>query len=216
MKRLRYAVCFVVALAVALACAWRIYDVNARAIRYPTERHRVGEDVSLEGCNFDGEDTDGYAMRLDAVQVMSYNDYVRAYGTEGAQTVEGLDVPSVLCLTVTISNNSDKGPEDASINVVGLAATKSDGSALMRVDTGLWAQAEPAIDAERALATGVLPHTSYTTHLPLTAGLLAEETLDDQAERGEGLEVYYQPVKDGTYDLHLSVMPKRKLVEFTV
>lgn len=218
MRRAKLLILVCAALVIVAACAWRIHDVNARAIRYPTERYGIGDNVPLEGGFFADatENTDGYSLRIDGAQAMSYNDYVRTYGVEGAQTVEGLDEASIICLTVTITNDSDKTPDQGGFNISLMSLVKPDGSGLMRVDTKLWSQAEPGLaESPYAASTGVLPHTSYTTHIPLSAGLLTRDTLADQASGGVDAE-YRQPVEPGSYDLYLSVMPTRKLVTFDV
>lgn len=218
MRRLRIVLAVCAVLLCGAVCAWRIHDVNARAIRYPTERYAMGEDVPLEGCFFAdaSEGTDGYVLRVEGVEVMSYNEYVTAYGLDGAQTIDGLDVPSIICLTVTIANNSDKGSEEGGFNIVGMGLAKPNGDALMRVDVDLWGTSEASIaSAAFNIRTGILPHTTYTTHIPFSAGLLTRETLLEQA--GQGVDPSYtQPVEEGLYDLHLSVQPKRKLVSVQV
>lgn len=218
MKRAKLVLVACAVLVLAAACAWRIYDVNAQAIRYPTERYGVGEDVPLEGCFFsdDSEATDGYVIRVEQAELMSYNEYVSAYGMDGAQTVEGADVPSVICLTVNIANNSDKGADEAGFNIIGMGMTKPNGDSFMRVDRELWALSEPAVaDSAQSMRMGVLPHSSYTTHMPFTAGILVGETFSGEVSRPVD-DLYYQRAEEGRYDLHLSVQPKRKLVEIDV
>lgn len=218
MKRLKTPILACVVLVLAACCAWRICDVNALAIRYPTERYEMGEDAPLEGCFFadDTEGTDGYSLRIEEAEVMSYNEYVAAYGLDGAQAVDGLDAKSIICLTVCVTNNSDNGPEESGFNIVGMGMTKPNGDAFMRVDTELWALSEPALaDNIYTVKVGVVPHSSYTTHIPFSAGFVLRDSVSGQGSVAVD-DRYYQPVETGEYDLHLSVQPKRKLVNIEV
>ena len=58
--------------------------VNAQAITVPTEVYQQEEKLELDGAFVEvvKENTQGYALKVNAAQLVSYNEYLRAHGME--------------------------------------------------------------------------------------------------------------------------------------
>lgn len=201
----------VCALAAAVAlCGYRIYVVNEEAIRFPTEYYQLGETASLDGCFIDTveELTDGYAVTVDSVQVLSYNEYIRMYGIDTSGVVEGLDGKSVICLGITISNSAPESKPQGGINALGVGLMLPGSATLFMIDSHLWSQAEENVREGQA-GISVLPQSTYSTHIPFTAALLTEHVNDEYAP-------YLQNVPSGTYELRLSEVPIKKVIQIPI
>lgn len=207
-KRLSRAALF--ALAIVLVCLWGwcVYRVNAQAIRYPDERHSIGDTVHMEGAFFDTieERTDGYSVRVDKVETLSYNEYVQNYGIDKTVKRKGLNERSVICVTATISNTSVGEEENGGIDCMGLGIEQSNDLDVYRIDNELWSLAEQNV-SENQMFIRIRPQTSYTVHIPFATIFLDENYGDDN-------QVYRQKVASGMYSLHLSAVPAKKIVQF--
>lgn len=193
-----------------MLCALQISRVNAEAIRYPIDYYDIGQDIPLEGCFIDTAEelTEGYVVRVDEVQLMSYNDFVRAYAADPTSTIQELDTPSVACLTVTITNNATDPIRAGALNMTGIGLIKPRYPFFMTIDTALWARAEVNM-REGQTQLPIAPQSSYTTHIPFTAKTVLEDITDEYA-------AYLQEIPRDTYELRLSEVPRKKVVRIEI
>lgn len=191
----------VLVLGVTLLVAARIGWVNAHALPIEREQHEVGEAVPLDGAFFEyasSEPTQDYVVMVRGATRMSYNDYVRTYGLEGAKEREGMDAKSVISVELEVTNNGDERGAFDVFSAVMVAPSRAN---YLIEDYDLWALSEENIEPPQ-LMISVRPHTSYVTHVPYAINTY-----------GDGR--YAKDVPAGEYQLLLSKCPITKYVRVT-
>lgn len=79
-----FAVSALILCAICIGIGMRIQMVNAQAITVPTEVYQQEEKLELDGAFVEvvKENTQGYALKVNAAQLVSYNEYLREHGME--------------------------------------------------------------------------------------------------------------------------------------
>jgi len=184
-----------------MVIGFRIYDVNANAVQLEVQHYDMDEWVELNGAFLDtkdGENTEGYSIKVKNAKLMSYNEFVSKY-CEKDEAIEGLDNKSVIDLEIEIKN---VGNEDGYILILMCKLISEKKNYYLNTDSVLWSKAEPNVD-EYAVAFCIKKDTEYTTHIPYTINVT-------------DLEQYKKPIEDRNFELILSNSPVRKVVDIQI
>lgn len=201
--RRRLAGMVAIAMVVAALVA-RIAWVNVTYPHVRLETYEMGEWVPLDGdfMSYAGEGTAHYAVRVDGAQVMTVDDYRRAYddGSE-ALGVNG-NARCLVVLTLSIRNDGDdQGGFGLPLTfLVGAAGDETyiySGASQYAIEP-LRAYDGPETDDSWARGLGIDPHSQCQVHV---AYLL-----------NEGSEAVGKDAADTSFTLHLSQQPVRKMV----
>lgn len=191
----------------------RTWFLNATAQAKPaTIAHPMGAWVELEGAfvmDRASERTNGYAVRVTKAERLSYNQYVKRYATDGSQPIDGLDTPSLVCLSVGIRNeNSNGGLGIATMYLV--PARKNE---FLVPDTDLLLVSETKLrESGASLVTGVSirPGTEYEMRLAYCRQGGAFDQGDLKLR-----EAYLETLDDTAFDLVLTNLPVRHTIRVT-
>lgn len=184
------------AAAVAVAVGVRIWWVNATFPAIPLEYYDEGEWVALEGCfHYDNsEPTQDYSVRVEGVSVMTYDEYMSAYGDRPEEIGRHGDQRSIVCVDLRIRNDGD---EQGGFLLIAALLTPERGNEYLQLDMfseiSLWPY-NTGISTE--------PHTERLVHVPYVVN-----ALDDEA--------YANPIEDREFTLLVSQMPVRKMIHMT-
>ena len=101
-------ICIILAIALTLFCAYRIWYVNSKAYQFSLEVYSVGEWVSMDGnyFNSDAEKTDGYSVRVSSAEVLTYEQFMERFGKDTDYLAEASQYDVVL-LKIDFKNDSD-------------------------------------------------------------------------------------------------------------
>lgn len=193
---------FLVLLA-ALALVVRVEAVNATAITIPEERYAIGDEIALNGAfmSQSSEGTEHYSLQvLDATR-MSYNDYVRTYGINGAQPVKGYDAQSVIDVEMEITNSGD---DLGGLNMWEFILVPETGNTYCAPNSQLWELSEAKLPPETSPIT-LQPHSTYTTHVPFAVNWATNED-----------ERFLQDVPGTDFTLHVADAPISKVIYFSL
>ena len=184
----------------------RILYVNLSAPHVPVEHHRVGERVELGGAFLferDTEDTDGYSVTVERVEVLTPAQYLSSMGV-GDGGVPWADEPYVLAVTMEVEN---EGNDAGYIDLVTLGVIDGGGDDMVQVDTDLLYRAYPQIDGSPVLK--LVRDSEFTLTVPFS--------LKGQGPYfKEATGAYPVPFERGRCELVLSNQPVQKLVDLDV
>jgi len=196
--RMRRVLIAVAAAAVAIAVGVRIWWVNATFPWIPHEYYEQGEWVALEGCfhyDADSEPTQDYSVKVERVTVMTYDEYMSAYGENPEEIGKHGDQRSVVCVDLVIRNDGD---EKGGFLLIEALLTPGRGNECLQLDMfsdiSLWPH-HSGIAAD--------PRTERLVHVPYVIN-----APDDGA--------YANPIEDREFTLLVSQMPVRKMIRITV
>ena len=188
----------IAAAAVAVAIGVRIWWVNETLPKIPLEYYEEGEWVALEGCfhyNSSSEPTQDYSVRVEGVSVMTYDEYMSAYGDRPEEIGRHGDQRSIVCVDLRIRNDGD---EQGGFLLIAALLTPARGNEYLQIDifseVSLWPY-------NAGISTA--PHTERLVHVPYVVN-----ALDDEA--------YANPIEDREFTLLVSQMPVRKMIHMTV
>ena len=185
----------------ALAVAARIWWVAENVPQIPLERYGQGEWVELDGAfqNNADEGTDDYSVMVEGISVMTYDEYLEAYG-EGPQE-PGAKGDSRCVVDVALRIRND-GTEPGGLNVFQMVLVPARANEYLICDVmnadALWPQVQEGASA----IVSIRPGTEYVAHIPYVFN--------------GGDEVYQREVTDTEFSLLVSRMPTRKMVVVSV
>lgn len=198
-RRRVIAVCLLVT--AVLAVAARIWWVAENVPQIPIERYGQGEWVELDGAfqNNADEGTDDYSVMVEGISVMTYDEYLEAYG-EGPQE-PGAKGDSRCVVDVALRIRND-GTEPGGLNVFQMVLVPARANEYLICDVmnadALWPQVQEGASA----IVSIRPGTEYVAHIPYVFN--------------GGDEVYQREVTDTEFSLLVSRMPTRKMVVVSV
>ena len=199
-----------------VALGARVAYVNATALP-PAEQiwHAQGEWVELNGafCSSVDEYTEGYAVRLNAARLVSYNEFI-GYANDGSRPIEGLDVPSIVDLDVTLRNDQNEGDEKGSLYIFGMNLVPARLNDYLIISSNLLSMTQKAmrVSGNPGRCISIKPQTTYDLHLPYVVNDSSTAELN-----GETVEArFLQPLTDVRYEWHLSRLPVQHIVEVEV
>ena len=178
----------------------KIYSVNANALVVLKESYFMGTNVDLDGSYVQkiSENTQGYSWRVNSIEKVSYNDYVKRFALP-SMVVDGRDAPSIILLEVTIRN---EGNTDGYLNAMMYYLIPKRANTYFIIDSSLWQLAEPNAPSDIGALT-LVPDTEYTTYIPYVANISAEKA-------------YTQAIPDTSFDLRISNGPVSKSIELII
>lgn len=178
----------------------KIYSVNANALVVLKESYSMGTNVDLDGSYVQkiSENTQGYSWRVNSIEKVSYNDYVKRFA-QPSMAVDGRDAPSIILLEVTIRN---EGNTDGYLNAMMYYLIPKRANTYFIIDSSLWQLTEPNAPSDIGALT-LVPDTEYTTYIPYVANISEEK-------------VYTQPIPDTNFDLRISNGPVSKSIELSI
>lgn len=188
--------------AVAFLIGFRIYYVNATAFPLPTvEKYEMNEWVELDGAflNIKSENTQGYSLRVNKAELLSYNDYIEKYGLDKSRRIEGLDELSLVCLEIEVKNTEN---EDGLIFIFECKLIPERKNTYFIPSSRLWAESENALDGDTARIIKIRKNSEYTLHVPYKVNILDKE----------GYSEFRVPMKDTSFELVVSNSPVRKVI----
>lgn len=198
-----------VALAVAVAaCAVgaRIFYVDSTAVGLPVEHYAMGQWVDLDGAfleNASQEDTRGYSVKVKSARVMSYNDYIRQFGTDKSHAKDGFNTKSVLDLEVELRNND--ADDDGSFFLFGADLVPARKNNYLIYDRLLWSESEPN-QSPNSPGVRLKKNSEYTTNIPFQMNL---------GNKGDDKQPQ-PPLIDTSFELIVSNSPVRKVIDIQV
>ncbi|MEF2656107.1 MAG: DUF5028 domain-containing protein [Eggerthellaceae bacterium] len=178
----------------------KIYSVNANALVVLKESYFMGTNVDLDGSYVQkiSENTQGYSWRVNSIEKVSYNDYVKRFALP-SMVVDGRDAPSIILLEVTIRN---EGNTDGYLNAMMYYLIPKRANTYFIIDSSLWQLAEPNAPSDIGALT-LVPDTEYTTYIPYVANISEEKA-------------YTQAIPDTSFDLRISNGPVSKSIELII
>lgn len=200
-RRRVLAACLVAVAAVAVAVAARIWWVAENVPQIPLEHYGQGEWVELDGAfqNNADEGTDGYSVMVESAQLMTYDEYLEAYGEGPGEPGAKGDARCVVDVALRIRND---GADLGGLNVFQMVLVPARGNEYLICDVmnadALWPQVQEGASA----IVSIRPGTEYVAHIPYVFN--------------GGSEVYEREVTDTEFSLLVSRMPARKMVGVSV
>lgn len=154
--------------AFSLAVAGRIWWLNANDTGLEVIEHPMGEWVDLDGAFSDSssENTKGYYLRVSGAQIMSYNQYVETYATDGSTVQEGLDTLSLAVLTVDIKNDGHEGTGGLNLFEMYLVPARMNEYLIEDADLFLLSETKLRESGSNGWKVGIQEGTEYQIHLP--------------------------------------------------
>lgn len=198
----------------------RILWVNAHAPRLPTETYRVGEWVELSGsyAATNEECTEGYKLRVTGACIMTPREYIDAYHEGGSgdagQSVEGkylditpeaMDVPSLVVVNLEMVNGDNEN--GFLLASAWRAVSLGHRELALSVDLDSWSLAEGALDGTASFA--LRKDSQYLTHVPFC-------DQEDPSYLESYGEMRRPMAESGDYELILTNLPVRKVIQFAV
>lgn len=186
-----------------LLIAFRVYSVNSKVIKITTEHYQMGEWVDLGGTilsNRESENPEGYSVRVNSVDVISYDDYIQKHGLNKEKAVANLDEKSVIDLELEIRNI---GNDAGALPLMNMILIPARNNTYFIWNDKLWAENEPNSKDSIVLATR--KDSEYVTHIPYTRNIFDDD-----------FTAFKKPIDDKEFSLVLSNMPTRKVIDIKV
>ena len=191
----------------------RTWWVNATAPARPdVVRHAAGEWVALDGAfvaERRAEATTGYSLRVGSAERMSYNEFVGTYATDGSEAREGMNVKSLVVLTLGIRNEGSEG--GLTISQMYLLPTRRMNEFLVPdADLLLASETKLRESGSDGMGVRIREGTEYEVRLAYEhqGGLV-----DVGGEQVK--EAYFEPLDDVDFELIVSNLPVRNVIAFT-
>lgn len=191
----------------------RVVYVNRSAFPEPeTITHKMNEFVYLEGAFISDkyqESTDGYSLMVTNVEIISPNEYLNRYSTDSLSHISGADIKSLVNIDIKIRNESSNG----GLSVIQMYAIPDRRNEYLLPDRRLLLASETALRDSGTFDTGISirPGTEYSIKLPYRyqggSTVVDGETIN---------ESYFRAVSDKKFDLYLSNLPVRHVVQVAV
>lgn len=196
MKRKKWIVGLAVFVLVA-SVAERIVYVNASARQVVEERYDMHEWVDLDGAFHDTakEQTQGYSVRVNSVELTSYSNYIAQYNGDDNLIPESSRPEKIIDVEVTIKNT---GNTDGHVMLFGWGLQTVNDEWVPCVE--LWSLSQPNVDDNAKKMNFVLkPDSEYTMSIPYKSN--------------GGYEQLYHtyPIED-QYGLVVSRAPVKKII----
>lgn len=183
MTRRKAAAGIVLALVAACLIGVRIWVVNAQAVTVPTAHYQMGEWIDLSGSYFfdlAGEDMEGYSLRINSAEALSYDEYVSRYAKEQpdpeaatrdrSQAVPTVsDDPDQKTIVVLEYEVKNEGNDAGGIGLYQESLIPVRKNDAYKMDRYLWLLAEPQMKDSNVGGIGLKKDTTYTTHVPFAA-----------------------------------------------
>lgn len=188
----------IAALLAVVAIAARIWWVNATLPHVQVEYYEQGEWVMLDGAFHyrADEGTQGYSIMVEDAAVMTYDEYLSAYGDGDEELGTHGDAQCVVNVTLRIRND---GTEQGGIRIFEmlLVPARSNEYLICDImnDDALW----PKVEENASMSVSIRPGTEYVVHLPYVFN-------------GLDMEAYGRIVEDRSFALLISRAPTRKMV----
>lgn len=194
-----FAVSALILCAICIGIGMRIQMVNAQAITVPTKVYQQEEKLELDGAFVEvvKENTQGYALKVNAAQLVSYNEYLREHGMEKVAG-SGHDNKCIVEVDITFFN---EGNTDGFLDVMGYKLIPERKDEYFIIDSALWRSVEKNAPGE-TMGMTLLPNTTYRTSIPFV-----KNTSDDL--------VYSDSVDDTKWILNITNAPVQKMVDIT-
>lgn len=194
-----FAVSALILCAICIGIGMRIQMVNAQAITVPTEVYQQEEKLELDGAFVEvvKENTQGYALKVNAARLVSYNEYLREHGMEKVAG-SGHDNKCIVEVDITFFN---EGNTDGFLDVMGYKLIPERKDEYFIIDSALWRSVEKNAPGE-TMGMTLLPNTTYRTSIPFV-----KNTSDDL--------VYSDSVDDTKWILNITNAPVQKMVDIT-
>lgn len=207
-KNRRLILCCVFALAAFLMAA-RICWVNITLPKIPLEHFDMGEWVELDGSfqMSSGEGTREYALMVESANVMTYGEYLAAYGGDARRESSGNN-RCVLDLALRIKRSgspesveSDQSDTGGYINIFQTVLVPSSSNKYLICDVvggkALW----PQVQQGAGMQIHIRPGTEYLAHIPYVLNTA---------------EPYEEEIVEREFTLLASRMPVRKMIRVSV
>ncbi len=175
----------------ALAVAGRIWWLNDAQPGLEVVQHAMGEWVDLDGafCATSTENTKGYYLRVSKVQLMSYNEYVESYATDGSAVQQGRDTISLAVLTIDIRNDGHEGSGGLNLFEMYLVPARMNDYLIEDADLFLSSEEKLRESGSNGWKVGIKEGTEYQVHLPFIHNTSVPECYQRQMHDTEFL--YY-------------------------
>lgn len=172
----------------------------------------MGTWVELDGAfnQSRGEDTAGYGVCVAGAEVLSYNEYVERYATDGSVPLEGLDARSLVCLDVDIRNEGDSSGGLA-LATMYLVPERRNEFFVSDAELLLMAETKLRESGSSGMGVSVRSGTEYATHL-------VYRRQGGEVDHG-GIPMsasYFETIDDRGFELILSNLPVRHVVHIEV
>lgn len=194
-----FAVSALILCVICIGIGMRIQMVNAQAITVSTEVYQQEEKLELDGAFVEvvKENTQGYALKVNAARLVSYNEYLREHGMEKVAG-SGHDNKCIVEVDITFFN---EGNTDGFLDVMGYKLIPERKDEYFIIDSALWRSVEKNAPGE-TMGMALLPNTTYRTSIPFV-----KNTSDDL--------VYSNSVDDTKWILNITNAPVQKMVDIT-
>lgn len=208
----RYATRIAVAgivIVLALAYGIRVWHINEadKANTTPVEHYAVGEWVDLTGSflQTEAQAPDGYSIRISKVELLTPDEYVRAYGAEGEDIVGEDSQRTVICLEYQIQH---EGAGEVGLVLFEQRLIAGSKNVALKYDNELWWKAEPEMTDQPGMFA-LRPDSSYTAHIPFSfiRDPDAFQSYEDSPRTA---------IVDSTFELLVSNLPTRKVIDITL
>lgn len=182
---------------------FRIWHVNSTAIKMASdnvEHYQMGEWVQLNGAFLANikENTDGYAIRVNSAELISYNEYIERYALDPTRTVDGLDEKSVICLDIDVKN---EGNDNGAILLFECKLIPERKNTYYLYSSELWAESVPLSKGTVTLA--IRADSEFHTMIPFR---INDTDLVNYT-------AYRSPIPDTDFELTISNSPVRKVID---
>lgn len=181
----------------------RVHLVNEGSLQMETEHYEMGEWVNLDGTilsSRSSENPNGYSLRINSAQIVSYNEYIEEFGLNKTAVKTGLDEKSVVVLELEVRNvGNDKG----GIPLLPMLLTPDRKNTFYIWNDKLWAENEP--NSNDSLYLAIKRDSEYATHIPFTMN-----NFDDQ------LTAFKAPITDSRFTLCVANAPVRKVIDVVI
>lgn len=202
--RKRFAVVLFVLLCL-VAIGVRIWLVNAGYQGVPVTYYSMGEWLSVDDDYYvdETEPSEGYSFRIDSVEVMSPNEYLQRYGTDGVTSLDTFDAddPCVVVLDMTIRNDSS---EQGGVDSFQWQVVPQEQNTSYAMDYELSGHVEKAMSEGQF---SIKPGGEYRTHIAFSG---QEDLPYLQDATGQRRPI----ITARSFRLALTMRPHRKVFEF--
>ena len=192
----------------------QIWHVNEAAPEKPeVVRHEMGEWVELNGAflmDRASENTDGYAVRVSSAELLSYNEYIERYATDGSEQIDGLNDLSLVCLTIDLRNEDSAG----GLGIGGMYLVPASKNEFFVADGDLLLASETKLrESGATLVTGISIRSGTEYEMRLAFHRQGGTVEVDGKKLNEA---YFEAVGAGEYDLLLTNLPVRHSIRVMV
>lgn len=172
----------------------------------PTEHYSMGDWVELDGAFTSDktlEDTKGYAVRVTGAETMSYNDYIKRYGTDPSHQVDGLDAPSVVVVTMDVRNESNEDTNNGGIFIINCKLVPARKNTYFIYHAELMKESLPALEDSQGFA--LRKGEERTVHLPYAINSFGNDNM-----------AFQKAITDTSFGLVMSNSPVKKIIDITL